>query len=248
MGVVASIYTALGFSLSHAAHAFEQPDADRGTVLRVGLTGGVACGKSTVGQMLAARGAHFLKADTLAHQLYAPGEPTYDAVVQHFGGGILNPDGTINRAQLADAAFPGRIAELNAIVHPAVIDVQNKWMAEVARTEPNGVAVIEAALIIEAGAARDFDKLIVVTCDLEQKIARYALRAHISHEAARVEILRRSAAQLSDDEKASHSDYIIDNSGSLEDLAHYVEVLWAHLTEFADQPGDRRPDGSPLVQ
>jgi dephospho-CoA kinase len=217
-------------------------------MLRVGLTGGVACGKSTVGAMLAAHGAQVLQADTLAHQLYAPGGPTYKAVVEHFSRKILNPDGTINRARLANLAFPDRIAELNAIVHPAVIEAQNRWMTEVERTDPDGVAVIEAALIIEAGASKDFDKLIVVTCNLEQKVARYAQRAKISTDEARDEVLRRSAAQLSDDEKASHADYTIDNSGPLEDTAYYVDMLWIHLTTFTDEPDDRQAGGSPLVQ
>ena len=198
-------------------------------MLRVGLTGGVACGKSTVGAMLAEHGAHFLKADALAHQLYAPGEPTYHAVVEHFGRDILNPDGTINRARLANIAFPSRISELNAIVHPAVIEAQNRWMAEVERKAPDGVAVVEAALIIEAGAAKDFGKLIVVTCDFEQKVARYAQRAKISADAAREEVVRRSAAQLSDEEKASRADYVIDNSGSLENTIWQIDAVWAEL-------------------
>jgi dephospho-CoA kinase len=217
-------------------------------MLRVGLTGGVACGKSTVGAMLAQRGAHFLKADALAHQLYAPGQPTYTAVVEHFGRDILNPDATINRAQLANLAFPNRVAELNAIVHPAVVAAQNRWMADVERSDPDGIAVVEAALLVEAGAVRDFDKLIVVTCGFEQKVAHYAHRAKVSPDEARAEVLRRSAAQLSDDEKASHADYLIDNSGPLEDTAHSVDVLWAHLTMFAEEPGDRHSGGPPLVQ
>ena len=205
-------------------------------MLRIGLTGGVACGKSTVGEMLAARGAHYLQADTLAHQLYAPGQPVYRAMVEHFGLEILNPDGSINRPRLANAAFPARVAELNAIVHPAVIEAQNRWLEEVERSDPDGVAVVEAALIIEAGAAKDFDKLIVVTCDLEQKIERYANRAGISLDEARAEVLRRSAAQLSDDEKARHADFLIDNSGPVEDTRFYVDVLWTHLTEFSREP------------
>src|SRR6202012_3302833 len=100
-------------------------------VLRVGLTGGIACGKSTVAEMLVRRGAHFLSADKLAHQLYAPGAVVYDEVVRRFGDGILNQDGSINRAKLASAVFPDRVAELNAIVHPAVIAAQNRWMSEV---------------------------------------------------------------------------------------------------------------------
>ena len=216
-------------------------------MLRVGLTGGVACGKSTVGRMLAERGAHFLQADTLAHQLYAPGQPTYQAIVDHFGRDILNDDRTINRHLLANLAFPDRIKELNAIVHPAVVEAQNNWMNGLERSDPKGIAIVEAALIIEAGAARDFDKLIVITCDLDKKVARYAKRAKIPLEEARAEVLRRSAAQLSDDEKAAHADFLIDNSGPIEDTAFYVDILWTHLTEFTDPSEDRRASGPPRV-
>jgi dephospho-CoA kinase len=191
--------------------------------------------------MLADRGAHFLQADTLAHQMYAPGQPTYRAIVDHFGRDIVNLDRTINRQRLADIVFPDRIKELNAIVHPAVVEAQNKWMSDMERTDPEGIAVVEAALIIEAGAAKDFDKLIVVTCDLDKKIARYAKRANIPIEEARTEVMRRSAAQFSDDEKAAHADFLIDNSGQLEDAAFYVDVLWTHLTEFTDQPNRSAP-------
>ena len=198
-------------------------------MLRVGLTGGVACGKSTVGAMLAERGAHYLQADTLAHRLYAPGEPTYDAIVERFGRDILNPGGSINRGRLANAAFPHRIGELNAIVHPAVVAAQNRWMTDVQQTDPNGVAVVEAALLVEAGAAHDFDKLIVVTCTFEQKVGRYAQRAKISLDAARAEVQRRSAAQMPDGEKARHADYLMDNSGSIDDTARQVDAVWAEL-------------------
>ena len=179
-----------------------------------------------MGQLLAARGAHFLQADTLAHRLYAPGEPTYYAVVERFGREILNCNGEINRTRLANAAFPDRIGELNAIVHPAVVEAQSR----------SGVAVVEAALILEAGAAKDFDKLIVVTCDLERKVARYAQRAKCSLEDARAEVLRRSAAQLPDAEKAAHADYVIDNSESLETITSQVDALWPTLQKLANQP------------
>src|SRR5580704_5860622 len=102
-------------------------------MLRIGLTGGIACGKSTVAEMLVKRGVHFLQADALAHQLYAPGEPTYDKIVARFGREILNDDGAINRSRLADLVFPSRINELNAIVHPAVIEAQKRWMAATER-------------------------------------------------------------------------------------------------------------------
>lgn len=199
--------------------------------MRVGLTGGVACGKSTVGQMLVRRGARYLSADELAHQLYAPGAVAYEAVVRAFGREILRSDGTIDRKKLAGAAFPGRIQELNAIVHPAVVSAQNRWMSQSERDNPDGIAVVEAALLLEAGAQKDFDKVVVVACDFESKVARYATRAEVPLDAARVEVDRRSAAQLSDQEKARRADYVIENSGDLEDLERKVEDLWKKLLE-----------------
>ena len=199
-------------------------------MLRVGLTGGVACGKSTIAAMLVKRGAHFLQADGLAHQLYAPGGMTYDEVVRRFGREILNEDGTINRTKLANVVFPDRIDELNAVVHPEVIRRQNLWMAEVEQQDPHGIAVVEAALLIEAGANKDFDQVIVVTCDVERKVEHFSRRANVSLEVARFEVARRSAAQFTDLEKAGHADYVIDNSGSLEDTERQVETIWKELS------------------
>jgi dephospho-CoA kinase len=198
-------------------------------MLRVGLTGGIACGKSTVGQMLRQRGAHYLSADELAHQLYAPGAIAYEGVVRAFGREILNHDGTIDRKKLAGLAFPNRIEELNAIVHPAVVQSQNSWMAEMERDDPGGIAVVEAALLLEAGAKKDFDKVIVVTCDAACKAQRYAHRTGLPLEAAQVEVERRTAAQFSDEEKARRVDYVIENSGNIEELEPKVEQLWAQL-------------------
>ena len=198
-------------------------------MLRVGLTGGVACGKSTIAALLAQRGAHFLQADGLAHQLYAPGESTYDEVVRRFGRDILNPDSTINRTKLANVVFPDRIDELNAVVHPEVVKRQNSWMKEIELSDPDGIAVVEAALLIEAGAAADFDKVIVVTCDFEQKVSRYAKRTNAPLAVARAEVERRSAAQFTDEEKARHADYVIENSGAIEDAERQVEKIWEDL-------------------
>lgn len=228
-----ALYTAYGVLLTHAFLAAHSLWRVRCIVLRVGLTGGVASGKSTVGGMLAAHGAHFLKADTLAHQLYAPGTDLHREIVRHFGTEILKPDGVIDRAKLANLAFPDRITELNSIVHPAVITAQTNWMDETEGKDPHGIAVIEAALIIEAGAARDFDKIIVVTCGFDHKVERYARRAGISLEAARAEVLRRSAAQLSDEEKCRHAGYIVDNSGSLEETRIQVDKIWDELSAAA---------------
>jgi dephospho-CoA kinase len=207
-------------------------------MLKVGLTGGIASGKSVVGEMLVALGAHLVQADRIAHELMLPGQSVYNEVVRHFGGGILNPDLSVNRAKLAESAFgsaaisvaSSRIQELNRIVHPAVLRSQEEWMEEAGRQDPRAVAIVEAALIIEAGAAKDFDRLIVVTCSDEQRVARFAARHNLAIEAARKEVERRMAAQLPEAEKIKAADYVIDNSGSLDHAREQVRKLWASLS------------------
>ena len=130
---------------------------------------------------------------------------------------------------MANLAFPGRIGELNAIVHPAVVEAQNRWMSEAEAADPGGIAVVEAALLIEAGAHKDFDHIIVVTCPFEQKVERYAQRAGVSLEVARGEVERRAAAQFSDEEKARAADFVIDNSGALEETERQVEEVWGKI-------------------
>jgi dephospho-CoA kinase len=205
-------------------------------LLKVGLTGGIASGKSAVGEMFVALGAHLIQADSIAHQLMHPGQPVYDEIVRHFGRGILNLDGTINRPKLADAAFDSKsekkssqIKALNRIVHPAVIRRQEEWMGEIGRLDPRAVAIVEAALIIEAGAARRFDRLIVVTCRDQQRVNRFAARHNLSLEGARQEVTRRMAAQLSDEEKMKAADYVIDNAGSLDGTREQVLEVWQGL-------------------
>ena len=153
-------------------------------MLKVGLTGGIACGKTTILAMFAELGAHTLRADVVSHRLMAPGEPVYERIVAAFGTGILALDGTIARPKLAAAAFPARIAELNAIVHPDVMAFEDNWMREVGESDPGGVAICEAALLIEAGGRARYRQLIVVTCTLEQKISRFAERTGTSTEDA----------------------------------------------------------------
>ncbi|MFZ0761471.1 MAG: dephospho-CoA kinase [Candidatus Sulfotelmatobacter sp.] len=213
-------------------------------MLKVGLTGGIASGKSVVGEMLVALGARLVQADRIAHQLMLPGQPVYNEVVRHFGRAILNPDLSLNRAKLAEAAFgpvasagqgkpadtaSSRIQELNRIVHPAVLRSQEEWMEEMGRQYPGGVAIVEAALILEAGAAKRFDRLIVVTCSDEQRVARFAARQKLALDAARKEVERRMAAQLPDTEKIKAADYVIDNSGSLEKTREQTRQVWEKL-------------------
>jgi dephospho-CoA kinase len=210
-------------------------------LLRVGLTGGVACGKTTVGEMLAQRGAHVVLADKVAHDLMRPGKPVYGEVVRHFGPSILGSDGAIDRKKLADAAFgSGRIQELNQIVHPAVIARQEAWTNEIAARDPQGIAVVEAALLLEAGVGKRFDKVVVVICTMPQKIERFARRHNLDLAAAEREVTRRMAAQFPDEEKARAADYVIDNSGLLADLETKVDALMAELRRVAQN--STRPD------
>jgi dephospho-CoA kinase len=203
-------------------------------LLKIGLTGGIASGKSVVGEMFFKLGAHLIQADAVAHWLMEPGRPVYEEIVRHFGREILNSDGTISRPKLAQAAFGGdtpRVLELNAIVHPAVLRQENEFMAEVARRDPKAIAIVEAALILEAGGADRFDHLVVVTCHPEQRVRRFAERLGLSEEAARAEVARRMAAQISDEEKIKAADFVIDNSGSLESTEQQVKKAFAKWEE-----------------
>jgi len=206
-------------------------------VLKVGLTGGIAAGKSVVGEMFAALGAHLIQADKIAHQLMQPGEAVYREVVRHFGAGILSPDGTVNRARLAELAFgtrPSRVQELNQIVHPAVIRRQEEWMEQIGQRDPHAIALVEAALILEAGLAKSFDRLVVVTCRPQQRIERWAQRLKVEQETARREVERRMAAQLPDEEKIKAADYVVDNSGSLDETRRQVEEVYGKLKREAE--------------
>jgi dephospho-CoA kinase len=211
------------------------PAIDRETsLLKAGLTGGIASGKSAVGEMFVKLGARLIRADEIAHGLMQPGQAVYDEVVRSFGREILNPDGSINRPRLASLAFgtPGgttRVAELNSIVHPAVVKREDEWMEEIGRRDPAAIAIVEAALILEAGVADRFDRLIVVTCSPEQRVQRFASRLGISEEAARAEVTRRMAAQIADDEKIKAADFVIDNSGSLDATEQQVRQVFATL-------------------
>jgi dephospho-CoA kinase len=204
-------------------------------LLKLGLTGGIASGKSVVGEMFVQRGAHLIQSDAVAHALMDPGRAVYEEVVRRFGREILNPDGTVNRSRLAAAAFgvpggaPPRVQELNEIVHPAVIARENEWMEEIGQRDPNAIAIVEAALILEARAAGRFDCLVVVTCHPEQRILRFARRLGISEDAARAEVTRRMAAQMPDEEKIKAADFVIDNSGSLDETEQQVQQVFTKL-------------------
>lgn len=221
-------------------------------MVRVGLTGGLGSGKSTVSAYLRELGAEVIQADELGRKLMEPGQPVFDEIVEDFGPEVLTADGHLDRAKLADLAFRGgRLQDLNAIVHPAVIAAQGDWMRAVFERNPKAVAVVESALIFEverearlrgesegvlAYWRRRFDRVIVVSAPDELKIARYVARHSPSGWDERIAADARSrlAQQLSDAVKVSRADYVIDNSGDQAALHAQVDAVWRQLVELSN--------------
>jgi dephospho-CoA kinase len=209
-------------------------------MLRVGLTGGLGSGKSTVAGMFAELGAAIISADQLGRQLMQPGEPVYAAIVKTFGGGVVRSDRSLDRKRLAELAFQHNQADaLNHIVHPAVIAAEEEWMRGVFAEDPRRVAIVESALIFEvekwgtaAGWVQRFDKLILVTVPDEVKIARFVARM-VARDGAEADARARIAAQIPDMEKADRCDYVIDNTGSLEATRAVVEKTYRELVHAA---------------
>lgn len=187
-------------------------------MLHVGLTGGLASGKSLVGRALEDLGCFLIEADELGRQVIDQGGETYEAVVAAFGKEILNPDGSINRRRLAKIVFadhpdaPQQLARLNALVHPPVKVREKVLVAEFAREHPDGIAVTEAAILVETGSYKDYDRLIVAVCRPEQQIERAMERDGASRE----EVLNRLRRQMPLDDKMKYADFVIDTSGSKE--------------------------------
>src|ERR1039458_10340569 len=179
-------------------------------MLRVGLTGGLGSGKSTVAAILRELGAEVIESDALGRALMEPGQPVYAEIVRVFGPEVVNPDGRLNRARLAALAFQGgRLNELNAIVHPAVIAAQRRWMDQVFAHNPAAVAVVESALIFEV--ERD------------------------AREAAEADARLRLAHQIPDAEKAARADYVLQNTGDQSAFHSQVVALWQRLREESNK-------------
>ena len=193
---------------------------------RLGLTGGIASGKTAVAAMLREMGFAVLDADSLAHKLIEPGQPAYDEVVRDFGASILDTDKRVNRAKLAAMVFadPAKLARLNAILHPRVETIVHQKFAEWSRNGTRDAAFVEAALLVEAGYHKNLDGLVVTWCRPEQQLERLRARG-FSDEDAR----RRIAAQLPVAEKLRHATEKIDCSGSLEATRAQVAALAAKL-------------------
>ncbi|HEY6345920.1 MAG TPA: dephospho-CoA kinase [Bryobacteraceae bacterium] len=196
-------------------------------MLRVGLTGGLASGKSFVGRALADMGCFLIQADELGRQVSEPGGEAYDQIVREFGPGILNSEGSIDRRRLAGQVFhdPERLDRLNALVHPPVYARERQLQAGLARQHPDGIAVTEAAILIETGSYRRYDKLIVAICAPEQQIERAMARDHLTRE----EVLDRMRRQMPLEEKRKLADYVIDTSGSKEDTLTQTRAVYNSL-------------------
>jgi dephospho-CoA kinase len=188
-------------------------------MLRVGLTGGIATGKTTVASMLRDRDVPVLDADPLGHELLEPGQPAYEETVAAFGREVLDAGGKVSRAKLGGIIFADaqKRARLNQILHPRILDILQKWFAALDEPEGPEFAVVEAALIVEAGYNRNLDKLIVCWCRPEQQLERLTLRG-LSME----EVQQRIGAQMPPDEKRKLADEAIDCSGSIEQTQQQV--------------------------
>jgi len=196
-------------------------------MLKVGLTGGLACGKSFVGETLASFGCLLIQADELGHAVLAPGGEAYDDVVREFGRGILDAEGRIDRRALAALVFrsPDRLARLNGLVHPPVFRREDQLMAEFAAREPHGIAVVEAAILIETGSYKHYDRVILVTCREEQQVER-ALRREGSVEG---DVRARLSRQMPLEEKRKFADFVIDTSGQKEDTVRQTRAVFEAL-------------------
>jgi dephospho-CoA kinase len=196
-------------------------------MIRVGLTGGLASGKSFVGRVLGELGCHVIRADEIGHELLMPGTDVFDAVIGQFGTGILAADGTIDRKKLAKEVFgnPEKLGILNSIVHPAVFRREEEFMAAVAERDPDAVAVVEAAILIETGSYRRYDRLVLVVCTEEQQIERAMHRDGGTREEAEARLRR----QMPLAEKRKFADHIVDTSGTKEATAEQTRRVYEAL-------------------
>jgi dephospho-CoA kinase len=196
-------------------------------MLRVGLTGGLASGKSLVGQALQDLGCHLIQADELGHAMLAPGGAACEAVLREFGPGILDDRGAIGRHKLAAEVFenPERLAVLNGLIHPHVIRREEELMEQAAALDPHGIAVVEAAILIETSSYKRFDRIVLAVCTREQQIERAMHRDGWT----RQETEARLARQMPLDRKREFADHIIDTSGTKEATLRQVRELYEQL-------------------
>lgn len=201
-------------------------------MLTVGLTGGIASGKSTIARYLSELGAVCVDADLLAHEMMAKGTGVYRRLVDHFGAAVLTEDGAIDRSALATIVFdrPTELAYLNEAVHPAVIEGVARLLEEWRAADPGGIGVVQVPLLVEADMVRMFDVVVVVVSSPEQQISRL-----IEMGMAIDQGLARLRSQISDDERLPWADFTIINKGDLALLKEQTGVLYAGLKERAGE-------------
>jgi dephospho-CoA kinase len=203
--------------------------AEESLMLRVGLTGSIAVGKSFVLRVLAELGCRIIDADAVARQVVLPGSPGLKAVIEAFGEEILESDGSLDRGRLGEIVFAdeAKRQQLNSILHPFIIAAQDAQLREWEQNDPKGIAVVDAALMIESGGYRRFDKLIVVHCRPEVQLQRLMRRNQLSRGAAE----QRIATQMSQEEKMSYADYLIDTSEEFAKTRRQTEEVYGALRE-----------------
>ena len=203
-----------------------------GLGLTFGLTGGVACGKSTVARYFQDLGAYIIDADRVAHEVVEPGREAYRQIIERFGKEILGEDGRIDRKKFGPIVFADRdrLAALNAIVHPRVIVRIKEMVAEQRKQNPRSVTIIDAALIFESGIGDALRKVIVAWCRPEQQVERLMAKTGLS----RPEAERRIQAQMPLVEKRDRADYLVDCSGSLEQSQAQTKAVYLELRRIAE--------------
>lgn len=196
-------------------------------MLNVGLTGSIACGKSTVARMFVEKGAFHIDFDRLAHQVEEPDQPAWSRIVEFFGAGILNPDRTINRARLGAIVFEDRekLATLNGIVHPEVFTAWHRRLDEIRQARPDAIVISDVPLLIEAGMQSLVDIVLLVYVSPEEQIRRLVNRDGCSRREAEA----RYSSQMSIDAKRQHAHIVIDNQGSVEETQKIVDRAWEDL-------------------
>ncbi|HUQ63135.1 MAG TPA: dephospho-CoA kinase [Acidimicrobiales bacterium] len=201
-------------------------DGTVGSVLTVGLTGGIGSGKSTVATMLAEHGALVIDADSVAREVVLPGTPAHGAISSRFGPSVIGADGSVDRAALARVVFddPAALADLNAIVHPAVGAAVDERLRVIAETDPDAVVVLEVPLLVETGWDKG-DVVVVVDCPEEVAVRRLVAGRGMTDSDAR----RRVAAQATREERVARADWVVVNDGSLEEVKRKVDALWPKL-------------------
>ncbi|MCC7308001.1 MAG: dephospho-CoA kinase [Acidobacteria bacterium] len=196
-------------------------------MLKVGLTGSIAVGKTFVCDIFRELGCHVLDADHVARDVVGPGMPGLEQVVAEFGPGFLRPDGTLDREKMAVLVFGDAESrlKLNSIVHPLVFEAQNAWLAKIEADDPDGIAIVDAALMIESGGFKRFGQLIVVWCEPDIQLKRLIDRNRLPEAEAR----KRIAAQMPQDEKKRYADHLIDTSNGFEDTRRQVREVYEKL-------------------